>query len=104
MFQTAGKIFNVIDDNSISVLVPYNDEAKEIIACLQSGTHIDELIKTLRKAQKYTVGLYEQTERKLKDKYALDLLPCDVDVLDERYYDSDYGIQLDGKPMDLLVF
>lgn len=103
-FQTAGKIFHVIDDNSISVLVPYNDEAKEIIACLQSGTHIDELIKTLRKAQKYTVGLYEQTERKLKDKYALDLLPCDVYVLDERYYDSDYGIQLDGKPMDLLVF
>ena len=103
-FQTAGKIFHVIDDCSMPVIVPYNDEAKEIITCLRSDSYNDELVKVLRKAQKYTVGLYEQTERKLREKCALELLSCGVCVLDERYYDSDYGIQLDGKPMNLLMF
>lgn len=103
-FQTAGKKFHVIDDSSVSVIIPYNDEAKEIITCLRSDICSDEFIKILRKAQKYTVGLYAQTERILKDKHALDLLPCGVYVLEEEYYDCDFGIQMEGKPMDLLMF
>lgn len=103
-FQTAGKKFHVIDDSSVPVIVPYNDEAKKIIACLRSDISNYDFMKILRKAQKYSVGLYAQTERALIDKHALDMLPCGVYVLEEGYYDCDLGIQLDGKPMDLLLF
>lgn len=102
-FQTAGEKFRVIDDNSVSVIVPYNEEAKEIISSLRSDIRSDELVKILRKAQKYTVGLCELTEKKLRDKQALEILSCGVYVLEERYYDHDLGIMLDGKPMDLLM-
>ena len=103
-FQTAGEKFHVINDKSVSVIVPYNEEAKEIISSLRSELSGDELVKTLRKAQKYTVGLYEQAEKKLMEEHALEMLACGVHVLEERYYDRDSGILLEGKPMDLLMF
>ena len=80
------------------------EEAKKIISSLRSELRCDELVKVLRKAQKYTVGLFEQTEKKLKDAHALELLSCGVYVLEERFYDHDSGILLEGKPMDLLMF
>ena len=103
-FRTAGEKFHVIDDSSVSVIVPYNEEAKELISCLRSDIRSDELVKILRKAQKYTVGLYEHAEKKLKEEQVLEMLSCGVYVLEERYYDCDLGVVLDGKPMDLLMF
>lgn len=103
-FKTAGKKFHVIDDDSISVIVPYDESAKEIISYLHSDIRCDEMVKILRKAQKYTVGIFEQTEKKLNDEHALELLQSGVYVLDERYYDQQLGIVLEGKKMDLLMF
>ena len=103
-FRSAGEKFRVIDDCSISVVVPYNEEAVRMIADLRSDIRLDEQTKVLRKIQKYTVGIYEHTERKLKEKRALDMLNCGVYVLDERYYDDEAGILIEGKPMDLLMF
>ena len=103
-FKTAGEKFRVIDDVSVSAIVPYDEEAKKIISSLRSELRCDELVKVLRKAQKYTVGLFEQTEKKLKDAQALELLSCGVYVLEERFYDHDSGILLEDKPMDLLMF
>ena len=103
-FRTAGEKFRVIDDKSVSVIVPYNEEAREIISCLRSNIRSGELVKIFRKAQKYTVGLYEQTEKKLKEEHALEILSCGGYVLEERYYDHESGVIVDGKPMDLLMF
>ena len=103
-FRSAGEKFRVIDDCSVSVVVPYNEEAGRMIADLHSDIRMDEQMKILRKIQKYTVGIYEHTERKLKEKRALDMLNCGVYVLDERYYDDEAGILIEGKPMDLLMF
>ena len=103
-FLTAGRKFKMIDDYSVPVLVPYNDEAKEIITQLRSDIWNGEMVKILRKAQKYTVGLFEQAIKKLNDEHALEMLSCGAYVLDERFYDCDLGVTLDGKPMDLLMF
>ncbi|MCI5648980.1 MAG: CRISPR-associated helicase Cas3' [Fusicatenibacter sp.] len=103
-FKTAGRKFHVIDDASASVLVPYNEEAESIISRLRSNIRDDEIVKIHRKAQKYVVGIFETTEKKLIEEHALELLPCGIYVLDERYYDRDSGILLEGKPMDLLMF
>ena len=103
-FQTAGKKFHVIDDTSVSIIVPYNEEAKEIISDLRSDIQTDKLLKVLRKAQKYTIGIYEPIEKKLKEEHALEMLPCGVLALEERFYDNEAGIMLDSQPMDLLIF
>lgn len=103
-FKTAGKKFHVIEDASVSVIVPYNEEAKAMISRLQADIRSDELARILRKAQKYIVGMHEMMEKKLKEEHALELLPCGVYVLDERYYNCELGVISEGKPMDLLLF
>ena len=103
-FKTAGEKFRLIDECTVSVIVPYNEDAKEIISRLRSGRQGDELTAFLRKAQKYTVGLYDNIVRKLKTEGALDKLDCDVYCLDDRYYDMRSGVILEGKPMDLLLY
>lgn len=103
-FQTAGKLFQMIDAPDVSVVVPYNEEAKELIAQLWAGANDYELILLMRKLQKYTVGLYEQVRRKLQSEEAVKLLPCGVWVLEEGYYDHESGIVMKGKPMELLMF
>ena len=103
-FLTAGKKFKVIDDCSVSVIVPYDEDAKEMITRLRSDIWSGEIVKILRKTQKYTVELFEQAVRKLNEEHALEMLSCGVYVLDERFYDCDSGVTLDGKPMDLLMF
>lgn len=103
-FKTAGQKFRVIDDVSVSVVVPYNEEAKTLIQQLRSGIKHYEVVQVLRKTQKYTVGIFEYMEKKLEERNALELLDCGVYVLDERFYDEELGVVLDGKPMDLLMY
>lgn len=102
-FKTAGKLFQVIDEPVISVVVPYNEEAKDLIAQLRTEISDYEIMRILRKAQKYAVGLYEQTKKKLQAENALELLSCGVWVLEEGYYDQELGIVLKKRPMDLLI-
>lgn len=103
-FKTAGELFQMIDTPAVSVVVPYNAEAKDLITRLRSGVNDYEMIEILRKTQKYAVGLYDQIKRKLQEENALELLTCGVWVLEEGYYDQESGIVRKGKPMDLLMF
>ena len=103
-FRTAGEKFHMIDDCSMAVAVPYNEEARKMISDLRSNIRIDEQMKIMRKMQKYMVGIYENTEKKLKNERALERLGCSIYVLDERYYDMEAGIVTEGKPMDFLMF
>ena len=57
-FLTAGEAFEVIsNDYKVSVVVPYNDEERELLDKLsQDYLEIEEQRKILRKLQRYTVG------------------------------------------------
>lgn len=96
-FKTAGKLFRIIEEPAVSVVVPYNDEAKDLITRLQAETSDYEIIRILRKAQKYAVGLSEKMGKKLKEEKALELLPCGVWVLENRYYNQEVGIMFPDK-------
>ncbi|MEC2626141.1 CRISPR-associated helicase/endonuclease Cas3, partial [Bacillus cereus] len=63
-YQTAAKHFNVIDDITTSVIVPY-EEGKDIIAELNSNNSIEDLTRLLRKAQQYTVNVFNYEKEKL---------------------------------------
>lgn len=103
-FKTAGQKFEVIENKTISVIIPYNEEAKRLISCLQSDVGKGEMIQVLRRIQRYIVEIYNDIEQKLKKEHAIEIMPCGVYVLDERYYDSDRGVMLEGTPMDMLMF
>lgn len=67
-FKTAGDAFKVFDDDTVDVLVPYDDEAKETVAdlCSQRAEYDYAFVKeTLAKAQRYTVKLFRYQFEKL---------------------------------------
>lgn len=94
-FKTAGQLFKVIDDYAMSVIVPYNKEARKIIECLRSVDNCDEWEKALREAQKYIVDINQQQKKILMKANAIELLASDVYVLRDGYYDSMYGVRIE---------
>lgn len=108
-FKKAGRLFEVIDSNTKAVIVPYNDEAKEIINALGSEYNQKEIVKLLRKAQKYSVNIYSGTQRKLESEAALYDMQCGnndkciVTVLKKEFYDDDFGITTEGGLQEVLI-
>ena len=101
-FKTAGALFKVIDDNTRNVIVPYNDEAEKLINELESGKC--NIANTLRKVQKYMVSVYNGTERKLYESHAIRDMPIGAAVLDSKYYNDEYGVDLEESEKEVLIF
>ena len=104
-YRTAAKNFTVIDDATTSVIVPYG-EGKEIIAELNSAKQLEDLSNIFRKAQQFTVNLYEQEFKTLENNESLTTLFNDrVYALKEGAYDNEYGVNFEGDSMmDVLAF
>ncbi len=103
-FKTAGKNFQVIENNTRQVLVYYNAEAKKLISDLDSEQGIYDKMQILRKAQKYTIQLYEYMLQNLNSKNAVRETKAGVLVLREEYYDRDMGFIPDSNTMEFLNF
>jgi len=92
-FLTAGQEFEVIgNDYKVSIVVQYNEEAKELLNELsQEYLTIEYQRKILRKLQRYTVGITEYRKEKLGSalfqSYNGELL-----VLCDGYYDKKVGV------------
>ena len=101
-FKTAGKLFQVIDENTRDVIVPYNEEAEDIISRLENSN--ENISVLLRKAQKYTVSIYIGTERKLYENNALRDISCGAVILDNSHYNNEFGIDIEGAEKEILIF
>ena len=101
-FKTAGKLFQVIDENTRDVIVPYNEEAEEIISRLENSN--ENISVLLRKAQKYNVSIYIGTERKLYESNALRDISCGAVILDNSHYNNEFGIDIEGAEKEILIF
>lgn len=101
-FASAGRIFEVIDNDTQPVIVPYNDEARDIISRLGGNLTLQELAKFQRAAQKYTVGVYRQEMKQLTDSGAVYPLKCGAFALEEGYYDMSLGVTAGGEMKDLI--
>lgn len=69
-FKTAGELFEVFDEATTEVIVPYNAEAEEIIADLFSkrAEYDTGFLKAcIEKAKPYTVRIFEYQNRKLRE-------------------------------------
>lgn len=109
-FKKAGRFFEVIDSDTKPVIVPYDADAKKIIADLGSEQNLREIVKLLRKAQKYSVNIYSGTQRKLESEAAIYDMRCGnndkciVTILNEEFYNNDFGITTEGGLHEVLMY
>lgn len=57
-FEQVGKDFRIIDDDTQAVLAPYGEDGAALVAAFRSATRLDRAL--LRRAQPYTINLYQR--------------------------------------------
>jgi CRISPR-associated endonuclease/helicase Cas3 len=93
-FKKAAEAFKAIDAPTQGIVVPYSENGKKIIADLFSQSAVKQQSVLLKKAQRYTVNVFPNLIKKLKDEGALREVP-EIEVLvlsDPRYYHSEFGL------------
>ena len=98
-FATAGKVFEVIDSETFSVVVPYG-KGKDIITelCNSKSQYDYEYKKSLiNKANSYSVSLFKyQFDRLCNSKTIYEIANSGIYVLDENNYDDMLGVYENG--------
>lgn len=104
-FKTSGEYFKAIDNDTKDVIIPYNEEAKDIILSLNSDIDIKEQIKLLKKAQKYTVGVYPHAFDSMYESSQIYELNCkSAFALKDEYFSDDYGIGNENAYMNAFIY
>lgn len=104
-FASAGKFFQVIDENTRDVIVPYNKEAKEIILALNSGIPAKEAVGLMRKAQKYSVGIYSAAFEDMLEKRRIYALKTEgIFALEQSCFNDDFGINQENVSHEVLIY
>lgn len=97
-FQTAWKRFEVIEQNTIGVIVPYG-KGTELIGQFASIEYEDFsfLNKLLREAQLYSVTMYQNQLLYYKEQISVIKLPndCTVYYVNDGYYSPETGLSKD---------
>ena len=102
-FKTAGDNFRVIDQNTTGVIVPYGEEGKALIANINGKCNIVELKKYLKKAQQFSVNLYETERKYIEGRQGIvELNNGGVMALIEGFYSEEIGVTVQGEPMNFL--
>lgn len=93
-YGTAAQYFQVINEQTTSVIVPFG-EGKEIIADLNGDKTIEDLGNLLRKAQQYTINLYKQEMDKLVENDGIEtVFENQLYVLKDGAYNEEYGLDV----------
>ena len=102
--KTAGASFEVFDNDTYDIIVPYGEEGKRIIAAIwavypegaSSKNDVSVLLDLVRRARPFTVSLYKYQYDKLN---GIGCLLTDashtVTILKESYYDENTGVITD---------
>jgi CRISPR-associated endonuclease/helicase Cas3 len=80
-FKTAAENFKLIADNTVAVIIPYDQEASQLLHTLKYSLYPSA---TLRKLQLFTVNIYEHEFLALQSQGA-------IQTLHERYHALDDG-------------
>jgi len=103
-FRTAGKAFQVIDQATRGILVPYEGGERIILDLAGAHTMKDE-IRLLRQAQRYSVNVFEHTFKKLMAQGALTPVgETGAFALRKEFYSLETGIRLEPGEFELLNY
>jgi CRISPR-associated endonuclease/helicase Cas3 len=105
-FQSANKVFRVIDTISQGVIVPYK-KGKEIILDLISDNSLQKQYQLLREAQKFSINLFFHEFKKLIEINAISEIKEGEGIyyLNDAFYSEETGFQPnDSSFIDNLIF
>ncbi len=92
-FETAARAFQIIEDPTVTVIIPYSEEAERLIEELK---YTDYPFSTLRKLQPYTVSIFEGEFDKLSSKGVILTIEDTYHFLNpdamKEYYDPHRGL------------
>ncbi|MEF2967719.1 CRISPR-associated helicase Cas3' [Paenibacillus sp. M1] len=105
-YRTAAEHFHVIENLTTTVIVPYKEEGKDIIAELNGDSKIEDLTRVLRRAQQYTINLFKYELDQLDRNGGVEsCLDGKVLVLNEGAYSDEFGLDLDNDSgFDLSIY
>ena len=87
-FKTAAKKFKLIEQNTVSVIIPYDETAREL---LEKLPFVPYPAKLLRRLQIYTINIYEYEFENLQSKGVLQTIADTYHVLDETHMNAWYN-------------
>lgn len=92
-FQKAAEQFRLIEDNTVSIVIPYNCDAKELI---NEAKYSKYPLSVARKLQPFTLSVYEYEYKKLLNNAALETVNDSFLVLKnlDKFYDEKTGLVL----------
>ncbi|MBL8090473.1 MAG: CRISPR-associated helicase Cas3' [Anaerolineales bacterium] len=92
-FKKIAEDFRMIDNNTVSVIIPYNEEAKELLE--QARDPYSYPYKFARQLQMYTVNIYEKEFEKIQSKGVIETYNETYQVLNNMsFYDKHTGLIL----------
>ncbi|MDE6700768.1 MAG: CRISPR-associated helicase Cas3' [Acetatifactor sp.] len=95
-FKIVGRAFQVFDENTIDVVVPYKEGEywmEQLRAMESEWFELEKFQEVIRQAQKYTVNLYAWQKQKLDQAGLLySVLDGRVLLLDRQAYDEQFGV------------
>jgi CRISPR-associated endonuclease/helicase Cas3 len=104
-FRTAAENFKLIDQNSVSIIIPFDDTARELVERLPFVLYP---VRILRQLQVYTVNIYEREFENLQSKGVIQTISDTYHVLDETcmnaWYDPETGLTLADSPGGDAIF
>lgn len=94
-FKTAAEKFNLIEKNTVGVIIPYDEEAKKL---LEQARHHLYPYSLSRQLQMYTVNIYEHEFTKLQSKGVIETINDTYEALSEskmkEFYSEKTGLVL----------
>ncbi|NBJ69475.1 MULTISPECIES: CRISPR-associated helicase Cas3' [Clostridia] len=100
-YRTAAEHFCVIDNQTTSVIVPYEDEGKEIITELSGNISMEDLGRIMRSAQHYTINLYKyELDLVMKNNGLVSFFDGKIYALADSAYNSEFGFDVEGDSAD----
>jgi CRISPR-associated endonuclease/helicase Cas3 len=97
-FASAAQAFRAIDSQTLGVVVPYRKGGIDLIADLSAAHDLASEFRLLRRAQLYSVNVFQREIECLKRNDALYEAQADTSVfcLREQFYSNEFGLSLEG--------
>lgn len=96
-FQSAGKQFSLIDQQTISIFVPYAEGEGLLKKYRKAG--IKEKNRLLRQLGKYSVSIYQWQLKKLAEQGALTMENDQIWILNTQFYSEKSGVIYESEGM-----
>ncbi len=95
-YKTAGLHFQVFDENTVDVAVPYSDSDSLIqkLHAAEKAGKLAETAKILKALKPYTISLYQYQRESLEKQGALTMDPQGILILGKDWYDEVLGLVL----------